>query len=256
MCLILLSFGMHPRYPFVFAANRDEFYARPSAPASFWDEAPHVLAGRDLQEGGTWMGITRKGRFAAITNYRDPSSQREGAPSRGWLVRDFLLGNDDAEAYLTRLSERANLYNGFSLLLGDTKRLFYFSNRGNMMRKLEPGMYGLSNRLLDTPWPKVVRGKQALESQLFKAGDFTVEDVLEILVDRWKPDDDQLPDTGVGLAWERILSPIFIESPVYGTRSSTVLVKEQNGHVLFVERVFDGNPEPWMTARFEFRIHD
>lgn len=253
MCLILLSYRMHSRYPLIFAANRDEFYERPSSPVSFWPDAPDILAGRDLKDGGTWMGITKRGRFAAVTNYRDPASYIEGAPSRGWLVRDFLCDEEGPETYLHHLSLRANQFNGFSLILGDSARLYYFSNRGDM-RELSPGLYGLSNRLLDTPWPKVERGKKVLKSVLSRTGSPSPDDIFEILLDQSKPSDDELPETGVGLKWERILSPIFIASPVYGTRSSTVLMIDRKNHVTFVEWVFNAHPEPWMTARFEFRI--
>jgi uncharacterized protein with NRDE domain len=252
MCLILFAWKMHENYPLVLAANRDEFYDRPSAPAAFWEDAPDLLAGRDLRDRGTWLGITRGGRVAALTNYRDPASLKIGAPSRGMLVGDYLRGREIPEAYLHRIAPGADRFNGFNLLVGDTEDLFCFSNRGARER-LDPGIYGLSNALLDTPWAKVERGKTALSALLKEKMDPSPEALFALLTDRTRPPDDRLPDTGVGLAWERILSPLFIESPVYGTRSSTVLLIDRRGGVTFVERVFNGAAEP-RTARFIFCI--
>jgi uncharacterized protein with NRDE domain len=253
MCLILFAWKMHENFPLVLAANRDEFYERPSAPAAFWEDAPDLLAGRDLREWGTWLGITRKGRLAALTNYRDPASLKIGAPSRGSLVSDYLRVREIPEAYLNRIKFDADRFNGFNLLVGDPAGLFYFSNRGTLQH-LNLGIYGLSNRLLDTPWPKVERGKTALLALLNEKKDPSPEALFALLADRTRPPDDRLPDTGVGIAWERILSPLFIESPVYGTRSSTVLLIDRRGCVTFTERVFNGAADPRMTTRFVFRI--
>lgn len=249
MCLILLAWKVDEQFPLVLAANRDEFYDRPSQPAAFWPDQPDLLAGRDLKEGGSWLGITRDGRLAGLTNFRDPASLKAGAPSRGRLVLDYLRGRQKAEAYLDQIGP-AHGYNGFNLLLGDCDGLFCFSNRGGRQR-IEPGIHGLSNHLLDTPWPKVVRGKAALGALLEEK--WTPEAVLAILADRSRPADEALPDTGIGLTWERILSPCFIESPVYGTRSSTVLTMDRAGEVTFVERVFNGGA-PALTARFSFHL--
>jgi len=255
MCLILLSFKNHHRYPFVFASNRDESYARPSAPAAFWDDAPDVLAGRDMKDGGTWMGITRKGRFAALTNYRDIASIKEGAPSRGWLVRDYLCGQNSPVKYLENVAAMANQFNPFNLMVGDASRLFYFSNRGDgRIMELSPGLYGLSNDLLDTPWVKVERGKNSLGALLAGENDPDPENIFKILADRSVPADNQLPDTGIGLEWERILASIFITSPAYGTRSSLIVMIDQKGHVKFLERNYNSHPDPWMTSKYEFRI--
>ncbi|HAR97485.1 MAG TPA: hypothetical protein DCS11_01005 [Syntrophus sp. (in: bacteria)] len=251
MCLILLAYGMHPRYRLILAANRDEFYARPSAAAAFWDDAPDLLAGRDLRDGGTWLGITRQGRFAALTNYRDPASLKTGAPSRGRLAGDFLRGPQTPADYLEAIRAGASAYNGFNLLVGDLRSLYFSSNRGGSM-ELSPGLYGLSNHLLNTPWPKVERGRAFLQTLLENGGEPETEALFSLLADRSRPADANLPDTGVDLAWERILSSIFITSPVYGTRSSTVLKIGHNGGVEFVERVFNGRPEAWMTSAFSF----
>jgi uncharacterized protein with NRDE domain len=255
MCLILLSYRMHKKYPFILAANRDEFYERPSAPVSVWNDFPDVIAGKDLKSGGTWLGITKKGRLAAITNYRDPESFKEDSPSRGWVVRDFLCGREDPHAYIEQIVAKQDRYNGFSMIMGDPSRLFSFSNRG-YRQELSPGMYGLSNRLLNTPWPKTERGKNALESLLSQTDNPLPEDIFYILSDRSRPDDCELPDTGVGLEWERLLSSIFITGSIYGTRSSSVIMIDKRDRVMFIEKVFDGHPDPWMEVKFEFRISE
>lgn len=255
MCLILLSCQSHARYPVFFAANRDEYYERPSAPVGFWDDAPDILAGRDLKNGGTWMGISRHGRIAALTNYRDPASVREDTPSRGWLVKDYLCGTQTPAAYLEGVAARAEQYNGFNLIIGDMTQLFYFSNRGaGTILELSPGLYGLSNHLIDTPWPKVEKGKRALGALLAREEHPDPEKVFNILSDQSKPSDSCLPDTGVGLEMERLLASIFISSPVYGTRSSLILMIDRKGHVRLMERSYNAHPDPWMTATFEFRI--
>jgi uncharacterized protein with NRDE domain len=253
MCLILLSYRQHPIYPLILAANRDEFYDRPSEPASIWSDIPDVLGGRDLKEGGTWLGITRKGRIAALTNYRDPSAVKINALSRGWLVRDYLTGKNGVSDFLGSLRTRVHRYNGFNLILGEWPSLYYCSHTGSVL-KMESGLHGLSNRLLDTPWPKLEKGKGALNALVENGKVIHPEEIFSVLADRSKFEDQLLPDTGIGLEWERILSPIFITSPTYGTRSSTVILIDRRGHVTFIERVFDGHPESWLTARFDFCI--
>jgi len=253
MCLILLSYKQHPRYPFLFAANRDEFYERPSAPAALWEDVPEVLGGRDLKEGGTWLGITRKGRIAALTNYRDPASLKTNALSRGLLVNDYLTGHKDAQDFLNNLKAKIDRYNGFNLILGEWPSLYYFPHTGKV-QEMKPGLYGLSNRLLDTPWPKLEKGKAAFKSIIGHNEEPDPEAFFAVLADKSRFPDGLLPDTGVGLEWERILSAIFIVSPAYGTRSSTVIMIDRKGHVTFIERVYNGRPESWLTARFEFAI--
>ena len=255
MCLILFAWKVHPNFPLVLAANRDEFHERPSAPADFWDDAPELLAGRDLRDGGTWLGITRRGRVAALTNYRNPASLKTGAPSRGMLVSDYLRGRENPDAYLEQIEPEAGRFNGFNLLVGDPDQLYCFSNRG-AREGLQPGIYGLSNHLLNTLWPKVAQGKKALETLLQRENEPSPEALFALLADRTRSPDDRLPDTGIGLEWERLLSPLFIESPAYGTRSSTVLLIDRKGVVNFIERVFDSVADPWMTARFTFRIEN
>lgn len=254
MCLLLIALNTHSTYPLILLANRDEYYERPSASARFWDEAPFLLAGRDLRAGGTWLGITKSGRIAAVTNYRDPASMKEGAPSRGKLVSDFLLGQKEPIKYLHSLDREAGKYNGFSLIIGGKGRLYWYSNRGQGVQSLGPGIYGLSNHLLDTPWPKVDRGKDALTSLLSGLGAPSLEELFYILADRTLAPDSSLPHTGVELEWERILSPIFIVSPTYGTRSSTVLLVDRNDRVSFVEKTFNSDLNHPQSARYEFRI--
>lgn len=253
MCLILFAYKMHPSYRLIVAANRDEFYERPSSPSEFWEDAPQVLAGRDLKEGGTWLGITREGKFAAITNYRDPAAIKTGAPSRGKLVSNFLTGPESAASYLKKVSRQAHKYNGFNLICGDDADIFVYSNRADV-QKLEAGIYGLSNRLLDSSWPKVMRGKKALTEAMMEKGAALETTIFTILANRKIAPDKKLPSTGIGLEWERLLSSIFIESPGYGTRSSTVLLIGKNKWVKFVEKVFDGKPEPWIESRFSFQL--
>ena len=241
MCLILLAWRAHPDYPLVVAANRDEFFARPTAAADFWADRPQVLAGRDLEGGGTWFGISRNGRFAALTNYRDPASVRQGAPSRGALVADFLTGNMSTEAYGDELERGDAAYNGYNLLWGDGETLHYHSNCGAGSARLAPGIYGLSNHLLDTPWPKVARGKSRLAKALAALPDD--RPLLGLLGDAAVADDAALPRTGVSLEWERLLSAAFVRSPAYGTRSSTVLTRDREGQVVFEEVQFDDRGE-------------
>lgn len=234
MCLIALAWQAHPDYPLIVMANRDEFYRRPTAPARFWPEAPQMLAGRDLAAGGTWLGVTREGRFAALTNYRDPAAPL-GERSRGLLVSTFLQGQMSAGDYAGSVAAEGDDFGGFSLLLGDGRELMVVSNRGMAPTHLAPGIHGLSNHLLDTPWPKVEKAKAGLQRAL---ADVAAEPLLALLADdRWA-DDAMLPDTGVGLIMERMLSPLFIHSPQYGTRASTVLMQ---GHVRaqFLEQTFD-----------------
>ncbi len=243
MCLLLIAHEAHPAYPLVLLANRDEFYARPTAPLDYWSHEPAVLAGRDLEAGGSWLGITRGGRLAAVTNYREPRASGSGSRSRGQLVSDFLTSRADPVTFLENLGSRVAAYRGFNLIVGDIGRpvapvLCFFSNRGSGVVKLTAGIHGLSNHLLDTPWPKVSRGKAGLARMLQAAGEPQPEQLLELLRDTTRPADDELPDTGVGLDRERILSPLFIASETYGTRSSSVILVSAAGEVIFGERTY------------------
>lgn len=235
MCLIALAWKAHPDFPLVVAANRDEWRRRPAAPAGWWNDRPDLLAGRDLEAGGTWLGITRSGRFCAVTNFRDPSEKRTTARSRGGLVVDFLAGSDSPAAYCASLARRLADYNGFNLVAGDGDALFYFGSREAKARAVEPGVHALSNHLLDEPWPKVRRAREAMRRAL-PGGD---EPLFAMLSDTTPGSDDELPDTGVGLAWERRLSPALITGKDYGTRASTVLRIAAGGQVRFEERTRD-----------------
>ena len=252
MCLILLARDAHPDYRLVIAANRDEFYDRPTAPAARWQDAPSVLGGRDLQAGGTWLGIDRSGRFAAVTNYRQGRREAAAPRSRGLLVSEFLLNRVEPGPYVERVAAEADLYNGFNLLAGDTRELFYFSTRAGPVRALEPGVYGLSNHLLDTPWPKVTSTKSGLEALLSRDPAELVPRLFDLLSDRYQAEDHLLPRTGVSLEWERLLSAAFIVSDGYGTRSSTVLLVGLDGRIVFEERSFHAGGKPGAIVRDQF----
>lgn len=238
MCLILFSYLEHSGYRLILAANRDEFYDRPTQPLHVWDDAPDVWAGRDLKGRGTWLGISRRGRLAAITNYRDPANRLDKAPSRGLLVSRFLTGQAPPESYLHKVNAIGHRYNGFNLIAGDATGLWYLSNRRDGIQRLRPGLYGLSNHLIDTAWPKVSRGKKRLRQILNQKDGWDPEEIFSFLEDRTIYPDSRLPDTGVGLDWERTLSPLFITSPAYGTRSSSVITIADSGEAAFVERSF------------------
>jgi uncharacterized protein with NRDE domain len=237
MCLIVVAWHARADLPLVVAANRDEWRDRPAERARWWPDHPGILAGRDLKAGGTWLGITRDGRFAAITNYRDPAERRSTAPSRGALAIDYLLGDEPPARYLTRLLEVADRYNAFNLIVGDARSLFYFGSKEGTLREIAPGVHGLSNHLLDEPWPKVRRGREAMERALGDA-DPSVR-LFEMLSQSAAAADAELPETGVGLAWERRLSPALITGPEYGTRCSTVVTVAASGEVRFEERTRD-----------------
>ena len=237
MCLILFAYRAHPRYPLVVAANRDEWFRRPTAPASFWSDRPDVLGGRDLEQGGTWLGITRRGRFAALTNVRAPQNKRDGAPSRGALVSGFLTAAQPPLPYAERLVAGAAHYNGFNLLTGDGRDLAYVSSREARAAAIAPGVHGLSNGVLDESWPKVVKGRTGLAALLEQP--FAPDALFALLKDPTPAPDSALPSTGVSLEWERRLSAMHILADDYGTRSATVLLVGADGRITFVERTFD-----------------
>lgn len=255
MCLILLAWQSHPDYPLVFAGNRDERYERESAPAAFWKDNPDVFGGRDLEAGGTWLGIRLNGRFAAITNYRDGPARSPAPRSRGELTVNFLRGTDSPAAYMNRLAASDGcLYAGYTLLAGDLERLYGLSNRGNGVEALSPGVHGLSNHLLNTPWPKIVRGKQRVSALLGAGEPELISGLFEALADRSVAPGTQLPDTGVGAARERELSPAFIPGEHYGTRASTVLLIGRDGSVTFVERRFGPRGAPLGQTEKRFAL--
>ena len=237
MCLIALAWRAHPAYRLVVAANRDEYFGRPSAPADFWDDHFGVLAGRDLEAGGAWLGITLEERFAALTNYRNPTDRRSGAPSRGALVSDFLTAHTAPSEYVKEAQREATRYNGFSMLVGNGDSLWFVSNRGGAPERVRPGVHGLSNHLLDTPWPKVDRAKKRLAKQLQDG--FDPAAAFDLLGDTQRAPSAELPSTGVSLEMEERLSAIrILASSGYGTRCSTVLAFANDGRVEFHERTY------------------
>lgn len=250
MCLLFFSYQATPGYRLVVAANRDEFLNRPTAPLGFLDEDKTILAGLDLQGGGTWMGITAQLRFAAITNYRDPQQNMADAPSRGGILMDYLAGGMDVGSYIRRLAGRSKRYNGFNLILGDKENIYYYSNRSAGVQRLGPGFYGLSNSLLDVPWPKLVRGKKMLYPHMVATDNVEAAAVFDVLGDVYRPPDEQLPHTGVGLDWERLLSSIFIDGANYGTRSSAVITVTDAGKITFVEKTMCRSSAAGVTAKF------
>jgi uncharacterized protein with NRDE domain len=259
MCLILFSFEQHPMHRLVVAANRDEWFRRAAEPARFWADAPAVLAGRDTAHGGTWLGISRSGRFAALTNYREPQRFDAAAPSRGALVSDFLRGSATARDHTAALQRTTAHFNGYSLIAYDGAELYYVSNRAPAPGRLVPGVYGLSNHLLNTPWPKVTRGIAAL-SALPDRYDVAGE-LFALLYDRRPAEDGRLPDTGLGLERERavsashiVLGPADDWTAVYGTRCASVVTIGREGVVDFEERTFTHTGQIDGIAAESFRI--
>ncbi|NMC27850.1 MAG: NRDE family protein [Syntrophomonadaceae bacterium] len=259
MCLILWALDRHPRYKLVIIANRDEFYDRPTAPVAFWEDCPSLLAGRDEKEGGTWMGITTDGRWAALTNYRDPSDFNSKAPSRGRLVLAFLQGEIDAHDYMQGLMRAGEPYNGYNLLAGTFDRIFYCSNRDHgPVQEVGRGVHGLSNGLLNTPWPKVINGKRALESALGEEH-IDIEHLFAILADQEIPPDHEIISTGIAWELERELASLHVVSREYnyGTRSSSVVLIDRHDQVRFWERTFTPfQPELYSQAYFEFKAEN
>lgn len=253
MCLLLIANNTHKNYKLIIAANRDEFYKRPAQPAHFWREHPQLLAGKDLKEGGTWMGITKGGRFAAITNYRDMKNQRDEAPTRGKIVTDFLLSEILPVEYARELTEKGDQYNGFNLVFGEINNLYYFSNQTNKVIHLENKIYGLSNHLLDTAWHKVAQSKNSFKQKISE-DEISEEELFEILFDETAAPDDLLPETGIGLELERAVSPVFIKTESYGTRSSTIVFVDEDDNVSFVEKSLNIETNKWETNRFNFKI--
>jgi uncharacterized protein with NRDE domain len=253
VCLIVLAWRARADLPLVVAANRDEWRERPAQAAHWWPDAPALLAGRDLKARGTWMGLVRSGRFAAVTNFRDPGDKRSTALSRGTLVTDFLNGSEHARDFLGRLSARVREYNGFNLILGDPGGLFYFGSREGAVREIEPGIHGLSNHVLDEPWPKVTRGRHAMAKALDAADPAPA--LFEMLSDTQGVADPELPDTGVGLEWERRLAAPLITGADYGTRASTVVTINDRDEVEFEERTRGPDGAVTGTARQRFAFY-
>ena len=252
MCLIAIAWQARSDLPLVMAANRDEWRDRPAKPAHWWPERPELFAGRDLQAGGTWMGITRTGRFAAVTNFRDPSDKRATARSRGTLVTAFLVGNETPARFLSNLSASASEYNGFNLIVGDATSLLYFGSRDGQPRALDPGVHAISNHLMDEPWPKVVAARLGMDQALEERD--PSGPLFKLLSDGSLPSDEDLPDTGVGVAWERRLGSALITGEDYGTRASTVFTLADKGEISFEERTRGASGEATGTVRERFVV--
>lgn len=286
MCLIFLAHDCHPDYRLILASNRDEFYARPTEPAGFWEDHPGVFGGRDLEQGGTWLGVTRTGRFATVTNYRDPEEFSRKGLSRGLLLKELLTGPTPVVEFLKRIETSSDQqsadpeqhdeaagdqfdaakYNGFNLLSGNLVgpgNLYWHSNKSprQIPHRLISGVYGLSNHLLDTPWPKVVSGRTAFAQLLTQTNAQEAEDwslrpdvFFELLADTTPAQDESLPDTGIGVDKERFLSSRFIQSDVYGTRASSILFVRRDGVLTFFERRFEAGGVTSGESRYEFQL--
>lgn len=252
MCLTILAQNVHPNYKLVLASNRDEFHVRPTAAAHHWDTHPHIFAGRDLQAGGTWLGVNSNGRVVNLTNYRDFTlPQKVDPPSRGKLVVDLLSFEENPEQYIDGIGENADAYPGFSILFGAPDQLRFYSNMEKSLIRIEDGLAGMSNHLLDTPWPKLTTAKQLL-GDWTDAGSTDYNALFDLLGNKEQYEDHLLPDTGAGIEFERKASPIFILDPVYGTRTSTVLLVGHDGEALYAERHFDQHGNE--TERAEHRL--
>ncbi len=252
MCLIAFAVDAHPDYQLILAANRDEFYKRPTSPAHFWEDHPEILGGRDEEAGGTWMAISKAGRFSAVTNYRDLSNIQDDAISRGELPVNFLLQNVTPDQYAKQIDQISDAYNGFNLLCWAEGKMCHYSNYENKVNQLSSGIYGLSNALLDTPWPKVCKLKDNFSERI--KTDFSHDDLLDLLTDHSLADDEELPDTGVGKEWEKMLSAINIQSEKYGTCCSTILTISKNGEVEFTEKTYPVGGRKAGTVTFDFKI--
>lgn len=251
MCLILLAWQYTPGTRMLLAANRDEYFRRPTRALHFWEEDPSILAGRDLEQGGSWLGITTSKRFAAVTNFREPSKKRPESVSRGLLVSEFLRSGIDPQIYLHSVLSDRHRYDPFNLLLGDNDDLYFLSSVDGRIHRLSPGIYGISNGELDCPWPKVIHGKSMLGELLDYGKVPECEALFSMLRDGRQFPDETLPDTGIGIAMERLVSPLFIHNGDYGTRSSAVLRINDHGEAVFSERSYDRDGNITGTVSFE-----
>jgi len=255
MCLLTFAWCVHPEFPLILAGNRDEFHDRPAEAAHWWSEPEGILAGKDLRAGGGWLGINRDGRFAVVTNYREPGVGTSGRRSRGELVVGFLASSETVVDWMDELNARQDDYGGFNLIVGDGGQMHYLTNRGEDSRFLEPGIYGLSNHRLNTPWPKVTAARDGLR-HCVEQNRLQSEALFQLLADRTPAAEEELPDTGVPLEWERRLSPAFIVDPRYGTRAGTVVLMDAEGKIDFKERSFDRAGQRSGEAHFTLVVRD
>lgn len=258
MCIVFIAIQRHPEYPLIIAANRDEFYQRPTQSSQFWHDSPTLLAGRDLQAGGSWMGVTREGHIAALTNIRDPSRENANSRSRGELVVDYLQQPNDIEVYRRNLSKSRTYYNGYNLLYGHYQHLAVYNNFEDSLTLLKPGVHGLSNAQINTPWPKITKGTALLEDYISSHQTLDTDTLFDLLKDDQQASAERLPNTGVPLEWEEHLSSIFIRSEEYGTRSSTLLLVDVNRNISWFEKTFSApsatqNHEP-PICHYEWKI--
>jgi uncharacterized protein with NRDE domain len=237
MCIVLFSYKSTPGYRLILAANRDEFLARPTAPLSWWSDNTTILAGRDIQDGGTWLGVSQNGKLGVLTNYRESPAKDEFLISRGEIISEYLSADSLPSNFIQGLQKRQRHFRGYNVLLGDVSSLWYYSNRRDEFLEVPPGIHGLSNHLLNTRWPKVERGKMLFEEAV-QDKDFSRDSLIKILCDTAQPKESELPDTGVGSEWEKRLGPIFITSDGYGTRSSAILTIADDGEITFFERTY------------------
>lgn len=252
MCTLLFAFKANSKYDFIFLGNRDEYKNRPSLKAHFWKSNPAILAGMDLEKGGTWTGITKEGRIAFLTNYRDFSIKKTSQLSRGYLTQDFLMRSIGPQKYLQEIQLAHTEYNPFNLVVGTMKELWFYSNIEDQIRPINPGVFGLSNALLDTPWFKLNKAKTRFADLL--CSDFTVNELFDILDDNEIPLDDELPRTGVPLETERMLSTIHIDTPDYGTVFKTVILVTAQGDAEFYEKSLNDHGG-WDLTTYTFQCN-
>lgn len=251
MCLIVFAYRQHPKYKLILAANRDEFYERPTSVANWWDDHQTILGGRDLKAKGTWMAVDRKGRFGAVTNYRDLSNIKDKAKSRGDLPVNFLNGSSTPEVYTSGMLKSAGDYNGFNLLTME-EEMVHMSNYENTVNVLSPGTYGLSNALLDTNWPKVSLAKRNFESAISQ--EFDLNDLISVMQNEQVAPDAELPQTGLPVEMERAVSAMCIRTPSYGTCCSTGILIDYEGMVSFVEKSYPVGDRMEDEVSFSFQI--
>lgn len=252
MCLIFFALNCHTEYSLILAGNRDEFYNRPTEIAHFWNTNPELFAGRDLKGGGTWLGVQKKGRFAALTNIRDMASIKENAPSRGNVVVNALTSESTQEDFISRLDEKSESYNGFNLLTFENRKMLHYSNQSKIITEVEPGIHGISNADLDTPWPKVQTAKKSL-TNIMDEDRIDKEAIFAMLQSEKRYPLEKLPDTGLPEEKEVAVSSAFIKMDDYGTRCSSLVLIDYNGNITFEERTYqNGDSGHFEQTKTEF----
>jgi len=255
MCLLVFSLRSHKKYPLILAGNRDEFYKRPTRPAQFWKSKPNLLAGKDIKAGGTWMGVTKSGKLGALTNYRDLTNIKDDAPTRGSIVTDYLSGSKPAPVFLETLDEDAENFNGFNVLAGTPDSFFHYSNETRSITEIESGIHGISNAVLNTPWPKVEKAKEDLRNAISN-DHIDTEELFTLLKSKKTYPLEMLPETGLPDKKEKEVSAAYIKTEDYGTRCSTIILMDQNGEVTFMERTYDPKTENITTEKqYNFQIN-